>query len=172
MEDLVVAQVLKIERHPKADRLKICEVSWGKETSVVVCGAKNVSQNMLTVFAPVGSVTPKGVKIQKATLRGIDSFGMLCSPNDLNVSQETGLIDLPPQYGPGFLVADIEHRFLSSTPWHKFKETERFLLQNDGLIKVQRPPFSEKVEAILFSQTFYDQEAEMFRYRHYSVDTD
>ncbi len=92
-----IAKVLKAEKHPNADKLKICKVSLGDgETKQVICGAANARDGLFTVYAPPGSIIPKTkMKLKVAKIRGIESYGMLCSENELNISNESdGIIEL------------------------------------------------------------------------------
>ncbi|RMG53433.1 MAG: phenylalanine--tRNA ligase subunit beta [Gammaproteobacteria bacterium] len=94
---VVVAEVLSVEPHPDADKLRVCQVNDGSEEPVqVVCGAPNVRAGMKAPFARVGAVLPGGLKIRKAKLRGVPSFGMLCSAKELGLSEAAeGLMELP-----------------------------------------------------------------------------
>ncbi len=83
---VIVGHVLKAEKHPNADRLKLCIVSDGNESFQVVCGAPNVSEGQKVPFAKVGAVLGKDFKITKAKIRGENSFGMICSEQELNLS--------------------------------------------------------------------------------------
>ena len=92
-----IAKVVKVEKHPNADKLKICDVLVSKdEIKKVVCGADNVRPDLYTVHASPGAVIPKSkLKLKIAKIRGVESFGMLCSESELNISNEsTGIIDL------------------------------------------------------------------------------
>ncbi|MDX1901376.1 MAG: phenylalanine--tRNA ligase subunit beta [Gammaproteobacteria bacterium] len=95
--DVVVAHVEKVEPHPEADRLQICTVDSGDGSPVmVVCGAKNVFAGMKAALAKEGAVLPGGLKIRRTKLRGVASHGMLCSPVELGLSEESaGLLVLP-----------------------------------------------------------------------------
>ena len=88
LENLVVGDVLTAEKHPDADKLKLCSVSDGSETFSVVCGAPNVDAGQKIVFAKVGAVLPGDFKIGKAKIRGVESFGMICSERELGISEE------------------------------------------------------------------------------------
>jgi phenylalanyl-tRNA synthetase beta chain len=94
-----VAEVVKCERHPNADKLSVCEVDTGKERLQVVCGAPNARAGMKGVFAPVGSYVPGiDLTLTKAKIRGVESSGMLLSERELELSDEhTGIIELDPQ---------------------------------------------------------------------------
>ena len=96
-----VAKIIKTEKHPNADRLKVCEVNIGEnEIKKVVCGAKNAKEGLLTIYAPPGATIPKTkVKLVIAKIRGVTSYGMLCSESELNLSDESaGIIELPKGY--------------------------------------------------------------------------
>ena len=94
-----VAEVVKCEKHPNADKLSVCEVDTGKERLQVVCGAPNARVGMKGVFAPVGSYVPGiDLTLTKAKIRGVESFGMLLSERELQLSDEhTGIIELDPK---------------------------------------------------------------------------
>lgn len=92
-----IAKILKTEKHPNADRLKVCEVDVGeKEIKKVVCGAPNAREGLITIYAPPGAVIPKSkVKLVIAKIRDVTSYGMLCSEFELNLSDESdGITEL------------------------------------------------------------------------------
>ena len=92
-----VAKVLKTEKHPNADKLKVCDVSLGDKRIIkVVCGATNAREGLLTIYAPPGATIPKSqLKLKVAKIRGVESSGMLCSASELNLSNESdGIIEL------------------------------------------------------------------------------
>lgn len=92
---VVVGEVLSAEQHPDADKLRVCQVSNGSETFQVVCGAPNVRPGLKIPFAMIGAELPGDFKIKKAKLRGVESFGMLCSASELQISDENaGLMEL------------------------------------------------------------------------------
>ncbi|PXW80886.1 phenylalanyl-tRNA synthetase beta subunit [Nitrosomonas sp. Nm84] len=97
-DKVVVAEVLSVEKHPTADRLKVCSVKTGKaETDLlqIVCGAPNVSAGVKIPCALIGATLP-GFTIKKTKLRGIDSAGMLCSAKELGITDAAdGLLLLP-----------------------------------------------------------------------------
>ena len=97
LSDFKVAKILKAEKHPNADKLKLCEVSLGNSKTIkVVCGAANARDGLVSVYAPPGSVIPKTkMKLKIAKIRGVESHGMLCSESELNISDESdGIIEL------------------------------------------------------------------------------
>jgi len=92
-----VAKIIKTEKHPNADRLKVCDVDVGnKEIKKVVCGAANAREGLLTVYAPPGAIIPKTkTKLVVAKIRDVTSYGMLCSESELNLSDESdGITEL------------------------------------------------------------------------------
>ena len=93
---VVVAQVLAVDNHPDADKLKLCRVDAGQgETLQIVCGAPNVAAGMKVPCALLGAELP-GMKIKAAKVRGVESFGMLCSSRELGLSEDhSGLMALP-----------------------------------------------------------------------------
>ena len=86
-----VARIVKTEKHPNADRLKVCDVDVGeKELKKVVCGASNAREGLITIYAPPGAVIPKTkVKLAVVKIRDVTSYGMLCSESELNLSDES-----------------------------------------------------------------------------------
>src|ERR1700760_1951232 len=78
--NVVVAEIVAAERHPQADKLQGCRVSMGQgEARQIFCGASNARQGLKTALAMVGATLPGGLEIKAAKLRGVESFGMLCS---------------------------------------------------------------------------------------------
>ncbi len=93
---VVVAEVVEVNPHPKADKLTVCRVDTGRAVVDVVCGAPNVQAGMKAALAVVGAVLPDGLKVRKAKLRGAASHGMLCSAKELGLSDDaSGLMPLP-----------------------------------------------------------------------------
>ncbi|EON71586.1 YtpR family tRNA-binding protein [Lysinibacillus sphaericus] len=94
----VVGYVETKEKHPNADKLSICTVNVGDKNLQIVCGAPNVEAGQKVVVAKVGAVMPSGMLIKEGNLRGVDSFGMLCSARELaipNAPSEKGILVLP-----------------------------------------------------------------------------
>ena len=97
MSKFKIAKVLKAEKHPNADKLKVCDVTiGGKEILKVVCGAPNAREGLITIYAPPGAVIPKtNFELKVAKIRGVESSGMLCSESELNLSDNSeGIIEL------------------------------------------------------------------------------
>ncbi|PYB78805.1 phenylalanine--tRNA ligase subunit beta [Pseudomonas sp. LB-090624] len=92
---IVVGEILATEQHPDADKLRVCQVTNGQETFQVVCGAPNARPGIKVPFAMIGAELSGDFKIKKAKLRGVESFGMLCSAAELEISEENdGLLEL------------------------------------------------------------------------------
>ena len=92
-----VAKIIKTEKHPNADRLKVCDVDVGeKGFKKVVCGAANAKEGLITIYAPPGVIIPKTkTKLVVAKIRGVTSYGMLCSESELNLSDASdGIAEL------------------------------------------------------------------------------
>ncbi|KMM37356.1 YtpR family tRNA-binding protein [Guptibacillus hwajinpoensis] len=100
----VVGFVEEMEKHPNADKLNICQVNVGEEKLQIVCGAPNVGEGQKVVVAKVGAVMPSGMIIKDASLRGVESTGMICSARELDLPdapQEKGILVLPDDYEIG-----------------------------------------------------------------------
>jgi phenylalanyl-tRNA synthetase beta chain len=94
---VITARVDSVEQHPDAEKLKICQVSTSSTQSLkIVCGAKNVRAGLYVALAPVGAVLPGNVIIMASELKGVLSEGMLCSAEELGLTEEAdGLMELP-----------------------------------------------------------------------------
>ncbi|MGE5089523.1 MAG: phenylalanine--tRNA ligase subunit beta, partial [Candidatus Levyibacteriota bacterium] len=100
---VVVGRIESADRHPDADRLRVCKVDVGRpERLTVVCGAPNAAAGMLAPCAVDGATLPGDVAIRRTTMRGVESQGMLCSARELGLSDDaSGLLALPPDLAPG-----------------------------------------------------------------------
>jgi phenylalanyl-tRNA synthetase beta chain len=97
LDSFIVAKILNAEKHPNADRLKVCDVDVGSKDPVkVVCGAYNAKKDLLTIYAPPDSIIPKNkIKLAVSKIRGVTSYGMLCSESELKLSDESdGIVEL------------------------------------------------------------------------------
>ncbi|WP_455602835.1 phenylalanine--tRNA ligase subunit beta [Acinetobacter pecorum] len=94
---VVVGEVLTVEQHPDADRLRVTTVNIGSgEPLQIVCGAPNVRAGMKAPVATIGAVLPGDFKIKKGKLRGIESQGMLCGASEIDLEDKIdGLLELP-----------------------------------------------------------------------------
>ncbi|MEO5596849.1 MAG: phenylalanine--tRNA ligase subunit beta, partial [Lysobacteraceae bacterium] len=109
LRDVVVAQILDCAPHPAADRLQVCRVDAGLALPVqIVCGAPNVRAGLKAPLAMIGAVLPNDIEIKAATLRGIESSGMLCSAKELGIDADaSGLLELPDDAPVGSELADL-----------------------------------------------------------------
>ena len=93
---VVIGEVMAMEKHPDADRLRVCQVNVGApEFLQIVCGASNVRVGLKIPAALIGAVLPGDFKIKKSKLRGVESSGMLCSEKELGIATDSqGLMEL------------------------------------------------------------------------------
>jgi len=97
LDNFIICKIIKSQKHPNADKLKLCEVDIGTGNLVkVVCGAQNAREGLFAVYAPPGAIIPKTNMIFKVVkIRGLESFGMLCSGYELEESSDKeGIIEL------------------------------------------------------------------------------
>lgn len=107
LENIVIGKVVSVEKHPNADKLSLCKVDVGKsEPLSIICGAPNVVKDILVPVAMIGAKLGD-FEIKKAKLRGVESFGMICSENELSVSDDHSCIMIIKQdIEPGTPFAD------------------------------------------------------------------
>jgi len=88
LDNFIICKIIKSQKHPNADKLKLCEVDIGTGNLVkVVCGAQNARDGLFAVYAPPGAIIPITImKLIVVKIRGIESFGMLCSGYELEES--------------------------------------------------------------------------------------
>ncbi len=112
MEGLVIGEVISVDSHPNADKLKITQVNIGsKDNLQIVCGASNVAAGQKVVVALVGSTlypeSGDSLQIKAAKIRGIESQGMLCAEDEIGLGKDhAGIIVLPGKLRPGLPAAD------------------------------------------------------------------
>jgi phenylalanyl-tRNA synthetase beta chain len=91
---VVVGEIVAVKKHPDADRLQVCDVNIGDKTLQIVCGASNARQGIKVACALVGAKLPT-IDIKEAKVRGVESFGMLCSLKELGLAEEAeGILEL------------------------------------------------------------------------------
>jgi len=102
-----VGEIVACEKHPNADKLRVCNVSiGGGENLQIVCGAPNARVGLKAPVATIGASLPNGMAIKQAALRGVDSFGMLCSAKELGLDADaSGLMELPSDAPTGAALA-------------------------------------------------------------------
>ena len=100
---VVVARIESVERHPDADRLRVCAVDVGRpERLTVVCGAPNAAAGLIVPCAVDGAQLPGSLVVRRTNMRGVESQGMLCSARELGLSEDAGgLLELPATLAPG-----------------------------------------------------------------------
>ena len=108
LDGVVVGEIVACEPHPDADRLRVCQVEYGQaEPASIVCGAPNARLGLKAPLATIGSELPGGFKIKPAKLRGVESFGMLCSAPELGLGEDkSGLLELPSSSQAGQSIVD------------------------------------------------------------------
>lgn len=100
LDHVVIGKVITSEKHPNADKLKVCTVDVGTDTLQIVCGAPNVAPDQKVPVAVSGAVLPGGFKIKKAKLRGVESNGMICAQDELGISDDHSGIWVLPEDAP------------------------------------------------------------------------
>lgn len=91
IEGVIIGKILSVSKHPDADKLNICEVDIGDETLSIVCGAPNVRDGIYVPVAMIGAKLPNGLTIKKASIRNVESSGMICSRTELGVEEIVGI---------------------------------------------------------------------------------
>ncbi len=109
VDHVVVAQIRESVQHPNADRLSVCQVDDGSgQIRQIVCGAKNYKAGDKVPLAQPGAALPNGLKIKESKLRGVESQGMLCSPIELGLGQDSsGLLILSPEAKIGAPIGEL-----------------------------------------------------------------
>ncbi len=100
LSKVIVAQLMEVAKHPQADRLSLTKVSTGSETLQVVCGAKNIAPGQKVPLALVGASLPGLDRLEMAKIRGVESFGMMCSAKELGLAADADGIYLLPEDAP------------------------------------------------------------------------
>ncbi|MBF0544111.1 MAG: phenylalanine--tRNA ligase subunit beta [Candidatus Riflebacteria bacterium] len=108
IKGVVTGKILAKAPHPHASKLSICDVDVGKtQMLTIVCGANNMKPGDIVPVAQIGATLPGGIEIRQAEIRGIQSFGMMCSKKELGISTDhSGLYILPPDTPIGKDVVD------------------------------------------------------------------
>lgn len=106
--NLVIGEIVECEMHPDSDHLHICKVNVGNEILQIVCGAPNARKGLKAVVALVGAVLPGDFKIKPSKIRGVESYGMMCSLEELGIEHKflrekdtAGIIELGDDAVPG-----------------------------------------------------------------------
>ena len=100
---VIIGKIVSVHKHPDADKLSVCKVDVGDgDTLSIVCGASNVREGIYVPIAMIGAKLPNGLTIKKASIRGFESNGMICSRTELGYEEIEGI------YGIWILDEDIE----------------------------------------------------------------
>ena len=106
-KEVICARIIDVKAHPDADKLSLCLVDTGTEQLQVVCGAPNVRAGMISAFAPVGCDLGPGMKVKKAKIRGVESFGVLLSEKELGLTEDhTGIMEIADDLKPGEILLE------------------------------------------------------------------
>ena len=120
LADFVVGEVLTAEKHPNADKLRLCSVSDGNNTIQIICGAPNARAGIKVVLARPGTVIPAtGEALKLGLIRGVESRGMMCSARELLLGEDhAGIIELKPgaRAGEPVVAALVEAGLLADDP--------------------------------------------------------
>jgi phenylalanyl-tRNA synthetase beta chain len=90
LDQVVVGEIKKVSPHPQADKLSVCLVSVGNEDLQIVCGAPNIKEKIKVPVALIGAGLPSGMRITQSNLRGVESYGMICSEKELEIGEDAG----------------------------------------------------------------------------------
>ena len=105
---VVVGEVMQLEPHPNADKLRVAQVNIGTEVLTIVCGAPNIAEGQKVAVALVGAMLPEDFEIKKAKIRDVESHGMICSQKELGTGEShDGIWVLPDTAEAGSLIRDI-----------------------------------------------------------------
>ena len=109
LKPFVVAEILEAEKHPQADKLRVCKVKAAQGMLQIVCGAPNARAGIKVALANVGAVIPtNGMEIKKSAIRGVESQGMLCSARELGLGDDhAGIIELAGDATIGTSIVDV-----------------------------------------------------------------
>lgn len=127
IQNVVVGKVISVVPHPQSKKLKITQVDSGDGILQVVCGAPNVTEGILVPLVKIGGSVKKLPKIDKVKLVGVESYGMLCSAQELGISDDhSGLLILEGDYAPGTdiksiididdVIIEIDNKSLTNRP--------------------------------------------------------
>lgn len=107
LDTVLAGHIIKVEKHPNADKLTLCDVDLGDRVVRVVCGAPNVRENMIAPLALPGTVFPDNTILEKGVIRGQESQGMLCSEKELEIEIDSaGIMELSQDIAPGTKLAE------------------------------------------------------------------
>lgn len=123
IKNVVVGRILEIKKHPDADKLVVCQIDVGSEVVQIVTGATNVREGQLVPVSLVGAVLAGNLKIKKSKLRGVESFGMLCSLEEFGYQENV----IPKEAADG--IYEIRGDYELGTPIQEVLEMEDYVLE-------------------------------------------
>jgi len=110
LETFSIAKVLTAEKHPDADKLRVCTVETRDGVKTIVCGAPNARADMTVAYAPMGAYIPGAdfsLDKKPRKIRGVESSGMMCSSKELDLGEDAdGIMDLDSKFDMGTPLAD------------------------------------------------------------------
>ena len=108
LDDVLVGEVVAVEEHPDADMLSVASVDTGQgEVLQIVCGAPNVARDQKVAVVEAGGLLPERLEISKTVIRGVESWGIICSERELGLSDDhSGILVLEPTCRPGARLVD------------------------------------------------------------------
>lgn len=110
LEIFTIAKIIEAKPHTDSDKLQICTVDVGQKNNLqIICGAKNARTDLKVIYAPIGSTIPtNGMKIKKSKIRGVESFGMLCSAQELGLGEDgEGIVEIDEKIEIGTKITNI-----------------------------------------------------------------
>lgn len=148
---IVIGQIQTVDSHPNADKLSLCQVTTGKKTYSIVCGASNMKAGDRVVLALPGATLPTGFKLKKTKIRGVVSEGMMCSSEELGLyKSEEGIMILSDQdpIGEGFdILLDISITPNRPDCLSLIGIAREVRALTGGTVKIPKPRFTEKLKA-------------------------
>jgi len=160
-KNIIVAEVLEVNNHPKADRLKLVKLNTGDEVLEVICGADNVEEKQKVALALAGAILSNGLEIKETEIRGIKSNGMICAEDELGLGEDhEGIIVLDKKAKKGQNLADyfklddiifeIDNKSLS----HRGDLWGHYGLARElaAILKAQLKPYSNFIQTVNYKE--------------------
>ncbi len=149
-KSFIIGQIERIDSHPNADKLSVCQVNIQERVLNIVCGASNMKSGDKVVVALPGSVLPNGLNLKKTKIRGVASEGMMCSSEELGLPKtQDGILILSPEetVGEGFdVLLDISITPNRPDCLSLIGIAREVQALTDNSVKIPKPRFSEKLE--------------------------
>lgn len=152
-ENIVIGKVLECKPHPESEKLTICKVNDGKDSLQVLCGASNVKENMYVVLAKAGSklkIKEESINIEKKQIKGIDSYGMICSAGELGIDMILG------DNGGILILDELPDEVFEFAYYHKRKSSKKDPISIDKIKHLLLKPGTPIKELFPFKDTIID----------------